>query len=420
MDNLENIKQKTRMKLAVSNFQEEEKKIMPKKNIFKEVVAACFMVASLSGMVFAKDISTKIYENFWHTGNGIGKAMEEGYIEDVAMEEQPSGTNMTIEETGEVIEDLQTTVKVSDIVMDDFTLSMIIEVNLSEETLKIINPKDIWGFNFSDMIIYDENNNVITSNGQINRLEEYFGKDNYNDIGSGLNTFIENRGNNPARVVYNLYTGGDCIYPKSKKLNFKLYKIGVECAEDTLPGDEEITIKGNWEFEVDVPEKMYNRQSMSYIQTKTTNPNFNVTSAIVYDTGTNIKLEMKNQVMPKRPESSILEFYYSLPEGDELKNMEILNYLTAQEFQTEKFREFSQEQSDFWNFEKNLTNENGEKFEMTVGPRENGGSSVDDNNVRTFEGMFDLTRYDATDKIIMYVKDYQGNEGEITLERVDD
>ncbi len=89
--------------------------------------------------------------------------------------------------------------------MDDFNLSMIIKVTLPDEVKEVVNPKDIWEVNFPDLKITDENGNNISEN-------------------AGLNAYIQNRGENPIKVVYNMYTEGDA-FPKSKKLNFSLTKL---------------------------------------------------------------------------------------------------------------------------------------------------------------------------------------------------
>ena len=74
--------------------------------------------------------------------------------------------------------------------------------------------------------------------------------------------------------------------------------------------------------------------------------------------------------------------------------------------------------SKIWEFEKYLVNENGEKFEMTVGNRENGGGYIDENGIYDFNAMFDLTKYDMTDKITLHVN-YHGREADIILEKAE-
>ena len=71
-------------------------------------------------------------------------------------------------------------------------------------------------------------------------------------------------------------------------------------------------------------------------------------------------------------------------------------------------------------FYKYLVNENGEKFELTVGPRANGSGHISpDSDIYEFNGMFDLTKSDMTDTITLYV-DHKGNKAEIVLEKVEE
>ena len=49
--------------------------------------------------------------------------------------------------------------------------------------------------------------------------------------------------------------------------------------------------------------------------------------------------------------------------------------------------------------------------------QENGNTSTDENGYVKFTGMFDLTKYDMTDAITLYV-DYNGEKAEIVLEKV--
>ena len=109
--------------------------------------------------------------------------------------------------------------------MDDFTLSMTFDVTLSDKASEIIKAEDVYDMNFPDLIIYDENNTVLFCNSGI-QFDEFCKEKNlgYNYdtatdeqyIGSGVNTFVSQKDGNHVKVVYNIYTGGDCSYPKSK------------------------------------------------------------------------------------------------------------------------------------------------------------------------------------------------------------
>lgn len=361
--------------------------------------------------------------NKYFTGKGIEKAINEGYIENTKMEEQKSDSTIQNEETGEIIEDNETSVKVSELIMDDFTLSMTFDVTLSDKVKNIITAEEVIEMNFPDIVVYDENNNILNTVYE-GDLKDFSNKKNITPnelVNSGVNIFTSEKDGNTVKVVYNFYTGGESVYPKSKELHIDMNRIKVSKNEMTM-GDEEITIKGNWEFKVDVPEKMYNRQSVTYIQKSTTNKEFNVTSATLYNTGMEIGIKFKaeKQMNFKDIYSSIspeLAFYWTLDEEDELKSLDILNYFENKARSNPEYQELSKNEMEKWNFEKYLTNGKGERFEFSVGPRTNGSASIDEDGIMTSTCMFDLTQYDATDEITLHLE-YKGNKADIILQKV--
>lgn len=419
-ENFEYLKER----IAISNLLEEEKMKKERKlvNTIKPMVAASVMIVSLSGIVFAKDISNHIYNNFL-TGGGVEKAINEGYIENPEMEEQSSNSTIQNEETGEIIEDNETSIKVSELIMDDFTLSMTFEVTLSDKIKNIITAKEVVEMNFSDIVIYDEND-IILNNVYEQILNKFSEKNNIKPkeiVNSGLNVFVSEKNDRTVKVVYNLDTGEGNFFPKSKKLHFDINKIKIS-KNETLLGDEEITIKGDWNFEVEVPEKMYNRENVVYRQKSTTNQDFNVMSATLYTTGTEIKMRFKaeKKISLEEIDSEALkelQFYWSLDEEDELKTIDILNYVESKARETPEYQELSEKERERWEYGKYLTNSKGEKFEFSEGPRANGAATIDDDGIMTSTCMFDLTKYDATDEITLHL-DYKGNKADIVLEKV--
>ena len=164
MKSKDEIWQDLKEKILIANILEDRKNKQKNRivDIIKPMVAASVMIVSVSGMVFAKDISNKIYNQYF-TGTGVEKAINEGYIENTGMENQNSNTTIENEETGEMIEDNETSVKVSELIMDDFTLSMTFEVTLSDKMKTIITANNVMEMNFPDIVIYDENNRILNS-----------------------------------------------------------------------------------------------------------------------------------------------------------------------------------------------------------------------------------------------------------------
>lgn len=415
--------------IAIENFRTVYKKHEKTKKILQSTLTVMICCLSVTGIVFAKDISTKIYDNFFMTGKGMETAMNEGYIENTDMEYENANTTVENTETGEMIEDAETKVKVSEFVMDDFNLSITFDVELSEKAKEIVTADEVWEFNFPDLVISDENNVVLYCPSGV-RYEE-FSKEknlglNYDEamdkkmyIGSGVNIIPIEREGNHVKVVYNIYTGGDSHYPKSKTLTIDMRKINISKSEEASMGEEEITLTGDWHFDVAVPEKMYNRQSVVYSQVNTTNEDYQVESATLYDTGMEITAKIKTEPKPKYPSFLEHDFYDSLSDDDPLKNEDILGYISWKERQTDAYKEYYEKVDELTNISIYLTNENEETFSLNQGPNENGSIGIDEEGILTYTGMFDLTKYNETEKVIVHFE-YRGQTEEVVLEKGDE
>ena len=415
--------------IAIENFRTIYKKHEKTKKILQSTVTVMICCLSITGIVFAKDISTKVYDNFFMTGKGMETAMNEGYIENTDMEYENANTTVENTETGEMIEDVETKVKVSELVMDDFNLSITFDVELSEKAKDIVTADEVWEFNFPDLVISDENNIVLYCPSGV-RYEE-FSKEknlrlNYDEamdkkmyIGSGVNIIPIEREGNHVKVVYNIYTGGDSHYPKSKTLTIDMSKINISQNEQALMGEEEITLTGDWHFDVEVPEKMYKRQSVVYTQIDTTDEDYQVESATLYDTGMEITAKIKTEPKPKYPSFLEHDFYDSLSDDDPLKNEDILGYISWKERQTDAYKEYHKKINELTEITIYLANENGEKFTLVQGPNENGSIGVNEEGILTFEGMFDITKYNEAEKIIVHFE-YRGQTEEVVLKKGDE
>lgn len=408
--------------IGLEKFKKIDKRNTKIKNALQKTLTLSICALSITGMVFARDISTKIYDDVYGGGYGYGKAIEEGYIEKTDMEDEVSTSTIENEETGEIIEDLETKIKVEEFLMDDFSLSATLDITLSDKIKDIVKIEDIWNVSFPDLIVYDENYNVLRL-GYGKKYEQFCKEKNIEPneeekwFGSGENgPLVTSKKGNHLKVMFNIYIGGP-YYPKSKQINFELTKIRISNTVETMQGEEQLVLKGAWNFSVDVPEKMYNRTSVKYEQKSTTNSKFKLTDATVYDAGMNIDLEFQGEKRPESPTSPELEFYNSLPQDDELRNGEIGSYLHNELWQTEEYYNYMQQIMNQGSFEKYVVNSKGERFELTVNNQENGGTSTDENGYVKFSGMFDLTKYDMTDNITLYVE-YNGEKAEIVLEKV--
>lgn len=236
-------------------------------SIVKYITAIFTMIIVTTGIVFAKDISHYV-KNFFNNNNGIDNAINNGYIENVNMQYiNSNGTN----------------VKIENLLMDDYNLNFNSKIKLND-TIKVNKILDI---NFEDVIISDENNRILYCNNK-NSFEDYCNKNNLkyeflafnnNYINAGINDYIKSidNPNNEISIIYNLSTDK---FPKSKLLNINLKNIVIRTSND-----ENLTLVGNWQIEVDIPEKFYNRKNVIYNVKESNNPSIKVTEATVYNTG---------------------------------------------------------------------------------------------------------------------------------------
>ena len=142
--------------ITIEKFKEKDKKRENRINIIYTVLTVLICTFSATTMVFAKDISIKIYENYFNTGNGVGAAIENGYIEENSKEHEEviSRAYAKNEYTGKVINTDGTKIKVDKLMMDDFNLSVTLDVELSENLEGLINLKEVKDMSMPDLIIW--------------------------------------------------------------------------------------------------------------------------------------------------------------------------------------------------------------------------------------------------------------------------
>ena len=66
--------------IGIENFKRIDKKKQNRKDFFQKILTVIICIVSITGMVCAKDISIKIYDNVYGGGNCYGKDMSEVYI----------------------------------------------------------------------------------------------------------------------------------------------------------------------------------------------------------------------------------------------------------------------------------------------------------------------------------------------------
>lgn len=258
---------------TLDSLPEKEQLTLVSRNKFKiSFATACCILFLATSIVFAEEISAFI-RHIFNYSKGLDKAVESGYIEDTNIE--------TIESNGTVI-------TAENFLMDDFNLSFTFKVDL--ENQELLN--DTSKIEFLDLLITDEENRILYCEDKErfneyctnNNLDYKYREFNENYISTGDSWYNKNKQNNEISIIYNLY--GD-KFPKSKKIIIDVSKI--KCTSE----NSEVILEGDWNIELDVPEKFYNRECVVYTVTSCSEPTLNVTDMTVYNTGTRFGFSAK-------------------------------------------------------------------------------------------------------------------------------
>lgn len=440
---LEEIKNRTKEKIAISKFQKE--KNMSKKNaelyssrlksktMFFErtVVTIGLCLIFTTGIVFSTDMSNYIY-NYYQTGKGIEVAINNGY--NAKFNEEYTVSNEAIidlNNNNQGISQDAIKITVDDIVMDDSTLSVEFKINLSDEINQKINSKENLqedmsdlNVNLFDLLISDENNNILfcsdlekackflNINNEVNNATGEMDYDRLWESGkyfnAGLNNFVLEYKDGNIKLIYNMYLEGqEMFYPRSKKLNFNVTQIGIS-------NDETLSYKGNWQFSLELPDNVTNRKRISYKQVNENEEN-KVLSCNVLSTGTQVKLSLKTDASFDTTESPQLKLINAME--IEKPTVQIRDWFVDKLMASEEYKKYEEDLSKIYSIEEvYIENENGEKFERSVGPYANGGGVITEEGFYEPTFILDLTTNNMTDKLKIYLK-YSDKEYVFELEK---
>ena len=164
--NEEDIFNKFKMNVAVSNFKNESKnkhtlkeEIDWRKNDMKKkiIAIACGLVLVISGGVFAYN---KIITSF-KFGDGIDTAAQHGYIAKTDMNYISSDTIITDEKTNITLDNINIDVRIEDFVMDDITIATHFEFEFNTKIKEVVDIKNLKHAELKDLIVTDEDNNIL-------------------------------------------------------------------------------------------------------------------------------------------------------------------------------------------------------------------------------------------------------------------
>lgn len=411
--------------IAVSNFEEEytlkEKNYWRVYEMKKRIIAISMGAIMLASGVAFGFHGEEILSYMKGLGNGIDTAANNGYIEKTDMETMQQDTNVE----NNIIDNVKVGAKIDDFIMDDYNLSVKFDFEFDENIDKIINLENIKNIELSDLCVLDENNTML-----------YSASFNENATNSGLNSFIKVNSKELRKIElqYNMYADK---YPKSRKLSFNFSKIEFQ----EMDKNKKTVLSGNWNINIDVPEKFYNRSEAYYKVVSSTNDNFNIYSAKLTDTGFEFGMTIKDEHKPTYPEAvknerkNIIEQYGILNEDGlyTSESQKIMSQKINELSVTSPYKELLEEyeKKDTPILSRGLTldvksdiengcyvmNNKGEKFECTMSPSRKCNYNFIDGDKYDFYETYSMTKYDATNDITMVVN-YRGTLEYIKLQKV--
>ena len=238
MENNKKLKEQIKLKIAISEIEDEEKEVMNKKNfgIANKIAAVVCLWLLTSGIVFAKDIQEYIINKF-KLGEGIQTAIENGYIAETNNDYISRNTNVISPQGEELLNDINLGIKINTYLIDNSNLSIEIKYKYDNNLKKLVNINNLQGIELLDLIIIDDEQRILYDGGAGNKeiFENYckennlnytFGNCSENYLNSGLNVLesSDETLENEKSYIYNFYVE-DENYPKSKKLNLIFTKI---------------------------------------------------------------------------------------------------------------------------------------------------------------------------------------------------
>ena len=444
MENNKKLKEQIKLKIAISEIEDEENEVMNKKNfgIANKIAAVVCLCLLTSGIVFAKDIQEYIINKF-KLGKGVQTAIENGYIAETNNDYISCNTNVVSPQSEELLNDINLGIKINTYLIDNSNLSLEIKYKYDNNLKELVNINNLQAIELLDLIIIDDEKRILYDGGADNKeiFENYckennlnytFGNCSENYLNSGLNVFesSDETLENEKSYIYNFYVE-DENYPKSKKLNLIFTKISF----NEIP-DENVVLNGNWNIELDIPEKMYNRVEGNYSVIKCENDNFDIYAAKLTETGFELGLKINGLENPEYPielNEEEKRFYKSVRQENgriprdttEVKTKfynespykELYENYYTKHFPTSikavrLYMPWIEETEGCY-----IQTSNGNKFYISESGCAKQRNSFNEDDTYEFYNKFDMTQYDATDNITAVIELY-GLPVKIELEKI--
>ena len=356
MDN-NRIFEKVKMKVAISNVKEEDIAMNKRKlDIGKGIGLVACIALSMTGVVFA---TTQIINKFGaNSSDGIQTAVNNEYYSNVNTEyKESNGISTSIES----------------FLIDDSNFDMNINIKFdNNDQLQEMLSND-GRIDIMDLKVVNEKNEKIFATRELESEEmaslyknEQEAMENYDSYMGAYGETSEKIRDNEIKF-YLTATGNPVDFPVSQKLKVTFNKIRNSHWEEN--GEEKYIIyKGNWHYEIDVPNEMAKSNIVNYKLVSISDENYKFEKAKLSNTAFKIYLSNCNGIS--------------------------------------------------WNDNECVETSDGRKFYPAQRSDGDGEISVKEDGIVRYYNTFNLTNYDATDTLKVHV--FKSNGEEVIIELVKD
>lgn len=276
----------------------------------------CFMML-ITGIAFASEIEEFIVSvlNNFGLGKGISTAVDNGYIG--TSDENLNTKEMQIIENDIIKTNINVKSNINEFIITDNILSINMNFefeNKINDYVKVVKTEngDIdyeksYSIKLEDLLIVDENDKLLYCNIKDEKIfkdicKKYnvncsFPTDNVFSDHCIINEYTNTEDNSAINVIYSLTSSNG--FDNFKKIN--VYFSQLTLCNYRLENANPITLLGDWEFHLDVPENMYNRTTEEYKVVSCDNNNFHVYETKLTDTEFEIGIEILNVEKPIYP-----------------------------------------------------------------------------------------------------------------------
>lgn len=347
-------------------------------NLYKVAIIVICMLCT-SGIAYA---TYNYVKNNFNRRKGIETAINNGYIMNV---------------DGEPVTSNDVSLKINQILLDDYNLD--ISFGLEFKNMEI--PDNVQAIEFENILIADENNNILYHSGSRDIFDKFVKSNNldleykdYNEkyINASAHTHITTENPSNINLIYNILTY-DKTFLKNKKLNIYAENLIFKV------NDADININSDWNITQELTSNFQNRESIKYICKSIDYESIISISAITYNTGTNLRLEMK--IPTNKTDSKSLKELIEKAKHESNEITEPYNgfYMSNTE------KELYDENNRVYNLFSNIYIENsvGKTYSIT------NNSNIDSNVYRSLEQDYllynctiDMTTYNCTNEITLH------------------